>query len=76
MRRRGRPVLGAIAGLLFGVFVGLDLWFFGVVPSDSIVLTVLPFLGLLLGLVLGLTGPIGRRRGAPTPPPPPTATTF
>jgi hypothetical protein len=74
MRRRGRPVLGAIAGLLFGVFVGLDLWLFGVVPSDSVVLTVLPFLGLVLGLVLGLTGPIGRRRGAA--PTPPTTATF
>lgn len=59
--RRGRPVLGAIAGFLFGIFVGLDLWFFGMVPSDSIVLTILPVLGLVLGIVVGLTGPIRRR---------------
>lgn len=73
MKRRGRPVLGGIAGFLFGMFVGLDLWLFGVVPSDSVVITVLPFLGLLLGITLGLSGPLRRGRSAAAPVSAPTA---
>jgi hypothetical protein len=66
-------VLGAIAGFLFGVFLGLDLWLFGVVRTDSVLLTVLPFLGLALGVALGLTGPLrrGRSSGASAPGAPP-----
>lgn len=68
MKRRGRPVLGAIAGFLFGLFLGLDLWLFGVVPSDSVVITILPFVGLAAGIALGLTAPLGGRRGTGPPP--------
>lgn len=64
MRRRGRPVLGAICGLLFGFFVALDLVVFGLVALDSIVVTIVIVAGLLLGLILGLTAPLGRRRRA------------
>lgn len=79
MRQRGRPVLGAVSGFFLGLFVGLDLLFFGVVPLDSVVLTVLPLIGLLLGLALGVAAPLGRSGGrapssspaAPPPPPPP-----
>jgi hypothetical protein len=53
--RKGRPVLGAICGFLFGLFVGLDLLFFGIVPLNSIVLTILPVVGLIVGIVLGRT---------------------
>ena len=69
MKRRGRPVLGAIAGFLFGVFLGLDLWLLGAVRSDSVLLTALPFLGLVAGVALGLTAPLRRGRSAPTPQP-------
>ena len=51
-RRRGRPVLGSICGFLLGLFVGLDLLLFGVVPLNSFVLTILPFVGLVAGFLL------------------------
>jgi hypothetical protein len=53
-------VRGAIYGLLFGVLLGLDGLLLGVVPSDSPVIAVLPLLGLIGGLVLGLTTPLKR----------------
>lgn len=66
MNRRGRPVLGAIAGLFFGLFLAMDLWLLGVVASDSIVLTLLPVLGLALGLGLGLKPVLGGRGPSPS----------
>ena len=60
MRSRGRPVLGAIAGFLFGVFVAADLFLFGVVALDSILLTVLPIVGLVGGILLGRWAPLRR----------------
>jgi hypothetical protein len=62
MRCRGRPALGVIAGLLLGLFVGIDLLALGLVPLDSALLTVLPFLGLVVGLALALWAPLGQRR--------------
>jgi hypothetical protein len=64
MRRRGRPVLGAIAGLFFGLFLALDLLLFKVVASDSPLIMVLPVLFLVVGIVLGLMAPLGRSRVA------------
>ena len=57
---RGRPVLGALSGLIFGLFLGLDLLFFGMVQLDSVLLTILPFVGLVLGIVLARWAPLGR----------------
>ena len=76
MTRRGRPVLGAIMGLLFGVFVALDLAFFGVRPLDSFSVIGLPLIGLALGLGLAYWAPFGRKRAvadaaSPTPGPRP-----
>jgi len=56
--RRGRPVLGAIMGLLFGLFLGFDLALMGVVPLESVLLVVLPLAGLVLGIALGMTAPL------------------
>ncbi|MGI8794528.1 MAG: hypothetical protein ACR2H3_15375 [Acidimicrobiales bacterium] len=58
---KGRPILGAIAGLLFGVFVALDLVFFRVVTSDSVLLVVLPIVGLLGGIAIAAAAPFGGR---------------
>lgn len=66
-RRRGRPVVGAISGLLLGLFTSLDLVLFGVLPSNAQALLVLPPLGLVFGIVLGLTAPLGRRGKAAPP---------
>lgn len=69
---RGRPILGAICGLLFGFFVALDLFAMGVVGSQSPLLLVLPVAGLVLGVVLGLAAPFRRSRavvpGSPSGP--------
>jgi hypothetical protein len=58
---RGRPVLGAIAGFLFGVFAAVALLGAGIIPLNSIVVTLLPVLMLVLGIVWGLWAPLGRR---------------
>ncbi len=62
MKRRGRPILGAISGLLLGLFLGLDLFFFGVIALGSIVITALVVVGFVGGLALGLRAPLGRPR--------------
>lgn len=64
MRYRGRPVLGGIAGLLLGAFVAVDLALFGVRPLDEIAVYGFPAAGLVVGLVIGLWGPLGRGRAA------------
>jgi hypothetical protein len=69
MRRRGRPVLGAISGFFFGLFLGVTLLSFGVLPLNSALLSILPLLGFVAGLVLAFTAPIPRR-GASAPPGP------
>lgn len=68
--RRGRPVLGAISGFVFGLFLGIELWVLGVVSLGNILLTILPVLGLALGLTLGITHPLGRGAKPSEPAPP------
>ncbi|MGH9149024.1 MAG: hypothetical protein ACRD0F_01620 [Acidimicrobiales bacterium] len=50
--------------MLLGLFGGVDLIMFKVIDSDNVLVTVLPVAGLVLGAVLGLVAPLGRRRGA------------
>lgn len=64
MSGRGRPILGAICGLLLGLFLGIDLFLFGIVPLDSVVITLLVVLGLVAGIVLGLRAPLNRSRSS------------
>lgn len=59
-RPRGRPVLGAFSGFLSGLFIGLDLLFFGVVRLDSALLAILPIVGLIAGIALAMWAPRGR----------------
>jgi hypothetical protein len=59
MKKKGRPVLGAVAGFFFGVALSVLLLIFGVLPLDSIVVVVIPIVGLLIGVALGLTTPRG-----------------
>jgi hypothetical protein len=65
MKQRGRPVLGAISGFFLGLFLGLDLMFFGVVPLDSAVITVAPVLGLVIGVALAFVAPFARAKTGP-----------
>jgi hypothetical protein len=60
MHVRGRPVLGAFAGLLFGLFLDLFLAVNSAVATNSVLLVVLPLAGLVLGIVTGWTGRLGR----------------
>ena len=53
---RGRPVIGAIAGFFFFFFIALDLMFFGVIPLKSAVITILPIVGIIAGIVWGEVG--------------------
>lgn len=77
MKFRGRPVLGAFAGLFLGLFGGIDLVLFKVVATNSILVIALPVAGLVLGLVLGFAAPLGRgrvkKRAAVAAPAPPAA---
>jgi hypothetical protein len=83
MKARGRPILGGVTGFLFGLFVALDLFTFGVVKSNSPILTILPVLGIFLGIALAMWAPFGSSKvtpaaapapGAPVGPPPGTNT--
>jgi hypothetical protein len=71
MKTRGRPVLGGFAGFFFFLFVAIDLLAFGVIPSNSPLLTVLPVLGIALGIAWAYWAPLGGR--TPQAPPPPQA---
>ncbi len=57
----GRIIATALAGLFFGLFVALDLVFFGAIALNSAVFTIVLALGLVLGAVLGW---LAARRGA------------
>jgi ABC-type enterochelin transport system permease subunit len=60
--RVGRTVAVAVLGFLFMLFVSLDLVLFGVVALNSVVVTILPLLGLIFGVVIGIVA--GDRRAA------------
>ena len=70
----GRTIAAAVLGFFFLLFVAADLVLFGVVPLNSVVVTILPAAGLVLGAVLGALA--GNRRKPPeeqvqeTPAPP------
>ncbi len=65
MERRGRPVWGGVFGFLFGVFLVVDLLFFGAFRLESAMVLILPLITLLVGAVVGFFGPLripmGRR---------------
>ncbi|MEN8040952.1 MAG: hypothetical protein ABFR95_05560 [Actinomycetota bacterium] len=60
----GRPFLGLVAGFLFGLFGGITLFMYGVIPLHSNLIWILPLLGLLLGLILAAWAPF---EGTPAP---------
>ena len=66
----GRIIAAAVLGFLFFLFIGIDLVLFGVVPLNSVVVTILPAAGLVVGGVLGgLAGNrLKRRDGPPSEP--------
>ena len=64
---KGRPFLGTISGFFFGLFGGVTLFLFGVIPLDSHLLWILPILGIVFGLLMATWAPFGK--GAPETPP-------
>ena len=52
--RVGRSIAVAVVGMLFMLFVAIDLVLFGVIPLNSVIVSILPLLGLVVGLALGL----------------------
>ena len=58
---RGRPVLGLISGLLFGVFVAILLQQYGVWPLDNLSVFGLPAAGAILGLIVARVAPFGSK---------------
>lgn len=56
---KGKPVLGVISGLFFGLFVALALQQFGIRPLDSLSLFGFPAVGAILGLVMAGWAPFG-----------------
>lgn len=57
---KGRPFLGVFSGFFFGLFGGLTLFLFGVVPLDSHLLWILPIVGIVLGLIMAAWAPFGK----------------
>jgi hypothetical protein len=64
MKYRGHPILAAICGFFLGVFLALDLVLFGIVQLDNIIVTLLPFIFLIVGVALAWWAPFGRNRAA------------
>ncbi len=58
---KGRPVLGVISGLFFGLFLALLLQQFGIRPLDNLSVIGLPILGIVLGLIMASVAPFGSR---------------
>ena len=56
---KGRPVLGAVSGFFFGVFAGISLFLWGVIDLHSVLLWILPLVGIVLGLVMAAWAPFG-----------------
>ena len=61
---RGRPFLGFFAGLLFGVFLAITLVLVGALPLNSVLVSVIPVLGIAYGLLMAAWAPFGSS-GAP-----------
>lgn len=56
---KGRPILGIISGFLFGLFGGMTLFLYGVIPLASQLLWILPLVGIVLGLFMAAWAPFG-----------------
>ena len=64
---KGRPILGAVSGFFFGLFLGITLFLVGVIPLHSDLLIALPIIGIVLGLVMAWWAPFGRASDEPPP---------
>ena len=61
----GRVVLSAFLALFLGFFIAADLVLFGVVPLNSVIVTIVPLAGFVIGALLGA---MARKRQSVPPP--------
>jgi hypothetical protein len=59
-----KRILGPIFGLLLGLFLAVDFIVFGVIAFESVLVLILPVLGLLLGGILAFTAPLAKKSTA------------
>ncbi|HWS46067.1 MAG TPA: hypothetical protein VN636_09425 [Acidimicrobiia bacterium] len=71
---RKRWLLGAVSGFFFGLSLSIILLGFHVIHLDSILVTLLPVLGLVVGIAGALWAPRGARPAPTAPPAPPEGT--
>ncbi len=57
---KGRPILGVIAGFLFGLLLGPTLWLWGVIELASPLIWILPIVGVVFGLAMATWAPFGK----------------
>jgi len=57
---KGRPILGMLSGFFFGLFGGVTLFLYGVIPLQSPLLWILPLVGIVLGLAMAAWAPFGK----------------
>jgi hypothetical protein len=55
---RGRPVAGAILGLIFGIFLTFSLLQMSVFPLESNLVVIIPIVTLILGGLNGYFAPL------------------
>jgi hypothetical protein len=67
-----RPIMAAIFGFLAGLLAAIALLAFGVIPLESILVTLPPVVGLVVPFALAMWAPIGAHQEAPYVPEPPT----
>jgi hypothetical protein len=63
---KGHPILGIISGFFFGLFLGITLFMYGVIPLHSQLLWILPLVGIVLGLFMAAWAPFGSGRAPAT----------
>ncbi len=56
---KGKPVVGVFSGFMFGLFLGITLFLWGVIPFHSMLIWILPILGVVLGLAMARWAPFG-----------------
>lgn len=61
-KQRGRPIMAAVFGFFAGLFGAIALLAFGVIPLESIWVTIIPLATLVLAFSLAMWAPIGRAK--------------
>lgn len=61
---KGRPILGVVAGFLFGLLLGPTLWLWGVIELASPLIWILPIGGIVFGLAIAIWAPFGKGSAA------------